>query len=95
MLSAAYTLREPLTFVKRHIAHRKYLSIALTTPNWFIIKNLIKIFEVFVRPSVKLQGEIYVTLPTTLVYIYKVYTELSTLKAYFAREAARDPDAVS
>ena len=95
MLLTAYTLKEPLTFVERNTAHREYLSIALTDLDWFIIKNLIKIFEVFVRPSVKLQGEIYVTLPTALVYIYKVYTELSTLKEYFARQATRDPSAVS
>ena len=95
MLTIVYTLKGPLTFIQRHTTYWEYQKIALTTADWFIVKNLIMIFTVFVKPSTQLQGELYITLPSALIHIYKVYKELQVLQRYFIKEANQNPSSVS
>ncbi len=76
MFKTAYDLKEPLLYVEKNTLYTEYQSIVFNSSDWFIIKNLIKIFEIFVKPSVKLQGQVYITLSTAFIYIYKIYQEL-------------------
>ena len=95
MLTTAYDLKEPLLYIEKNTSHIEYKSIAFNSSDWFIIKNLIKIFEIFVKPSVKLQGQVYITLSTALIYIFKIYRELFTLKELFERLATQNDQLVS
>jgi hypothetical protein len=50
---------------------------------------------VFSKPSIKLQGQIYTTLPLGLLYIYLIYNNLNNLIEEYKRKLNRDPDLVS
>ncbi len=86
MLKTAYDLKEPLLYIEKNTLHTEYQNIAFNSSDWFIIKNLIKIFKIFVKPSVKLQGQVYITLSITFIYIYKIYQKLLNFKEVFERQ---------
>ena len=71
-----YELKELLLYIEKNTTYIEFRNIAFNLIDWFIIKNLIKIFEIFVKPLVKLQGQIYITLLIALIYIYKIFSEL-------------------
>ena len=95
MLLVAYELKEPLSYIKKNISHLEFQQIAFNASDWFVIEHLIKIFEIFVKPSTKLQGETYVTLSTALLYIYKIYADLDTLYRLFITQSSQDMPSVS
>jgi len=51
----------------------------LTETDWVQLKELKSIFEVFIKPTIKLQGQIYTTLNFSLLYIYQIYKKLNNL----------------
>ena len=95
MLLVAFQLKEPLFYIEKNTTHAEFQKIALNGTDWFIIENLIKIFEIFVKPSTKLQGQVYVTLSTALLYIYKVYNELFELQQAFQAQLSQNTASVS
>ena len=95
MLVTAYELKDPLYYVEKNTTHTEFQDIAFKPNDWFIIQHLIKIFEIFVKPSTKLQGELYITLLIALLYIYKIYNELNTLQELFIQQSNQNTDWVS
>jgi hypothetical protein len=61
----------------------------------FILLQILKTFKVFSKPSIKLQGQIYTTLPLGLLYIYSIYNNLNNLIKKYKRKINRDPNLVS
>ena len=48
------------------------------------LKQVLKILKVFVKATIKLQGEKYPTIYYTIPYIYQIYNKLDTLKSEFS-----------
>ena len=94
MLRTAKRLRNPLEYIGKMTKNEEYLKIQLTENDWLIIDHLISIFEVFVKTTVKLQGQLYTTLPISLLYIYVIHNKLKALKDEF-NELQNDRQATS
>jgi hypothetical protein len=60
-----------------------------------MLSQILKTFKVFLKPSIKLQGQIYTTLPLGLSYIYSIYNNLDNLIEEYKRKINRDPNLVS
>lgn len=59
---------------------------------WQVLLYLIKIFEIL--PSIKLQAEVYITLPTALLYIYTICNKLNMLMTEFDELQEEIPELV-
>jgi hypothetical protein len=79
MLKAAQDLKEPLTYISNNTTNNEYKKVALRSIDWLVINTLVEILEVFVKPSIKLQGQVYITLPNALLYIFNIYNKLYKL----------------
>ena len=70
MLQVFLKLKEPLHFISRHTVNKEYRDIFFNSVKLFILSQIKKAFQVFLKPLVDLQGEVYTTLPKGLLYIY-------------------------
>ena len=70
MISAFLDFKEPLIYVNRATTTDEFKRFFIKPKEWQVIEWLQQIFEVFVKPSVKLQGQVYVTLSSALLYVY-------------------------
>jgi hypothetical protein len=90
MLKTFLDFKYPLLYVSKMTSSEEFNNHYLNSNDWFLINKLKAILEVFLKPSIKLQGEIYVTLPKGLLYIYQIYNKLNTLKDTFEIQYKRD-----
>jgi hypothetical protein len=95
MVNTTLELKGPLTYIYRMTDRAEFQNIFFSLADWFILTQLQRIFQIFVKPSIKLQGEFYTTLPTALLYVYNFYLKLSELRTDYTRLKRRYPEAVS
>ena len=76
MLKAILYLQKPLDWVSKNTTNSDYKKVALNATNWLIVKNLTSILKIFVKPSIRLQGQLYTTLPMALLDIYLISNKL-------------------
>jgi hypothetical protein len=95
MLNTFIELKEPLEFVYRFITNTEFKNIYLNSVDWFTIQQLRNLFNIFVKPLVKLQAEVYTTLPKSLLYIYKIYIDLEKFIQLSQNRIDADPTLVS
>jgi len=95
MLNTFLELKEPLIYISKITRNIDYNRIFLNDRDWFILSQLIRIFEVFIKPTIKLQGQVYITLPKALLYIYQIYNKLEGLVRNFRSQIASNIDLVS
>ena len=89
IIKTTLELKEPILYVLRNTENDEFQQLILNNTEWEILHELSLIFEVFVKPTTKLQGQIYTTLNHTLLYIYKIYSKLhSLMKTYKAKAQA-------
>jgi hypothetical protein len=79
MIKTAIDLKQPLIYIAKVTTNKDYKRYILTETEWTELNELKNIFEIFIKPSVKLQAEIYTTLNLGLLYIYQTYQKLYTL----------------
>jgi hypothetical protein len=94
MLKGFLELKVPLTYIYRNTTNEEYRNI-FPQKEMFVLSQILKTFEIFSKPSIKLQGQIYTTLPSGLLYIYSIYNNLDNLIEEYERKLNRDPDLVS
>lgn len=83
MLSSVLELKDPLFYIMRNTSNTEFKSIFFSNSDWVEIGQLKRIFEVFVKPSIKLQGQVYITISEGLLYIYQIYNKLEGLNSDF------------
>jgi len=54
MLNVFYDLKELLKHIARFIKNTKFKQIYLNFIDWYTVKQLTKLFKIFVKPLVKL-----------------------------------------
>jgi hypothetical protein len=54
MLKTVYDLKEPLLYIEKNTLYTEYKSIAFNSSDWFTIKTLLKMFEIFDKLLIKL-----------------------------------------
>lgn len=79
MLTVFLELKEPLTYISRNTEHKEYKSIFFNAKELFILKNIKELFKVFNYYSILIQGEAYITLSHSLIYIYTIYIRLEDI----------------
>jgi hypothetical protein len=94
MIKATLDLKEPLIYIERNITNPLFKKIALSKADFLALKELERIFIIFLKPSIKLQAQLYITLPKSLLYIYKIFNKLEALNKEFIRESKK-PNLVS
>ena len=95
MLNVFYNLKELLKHIARFTKNTKFKQIYLNFINQYTVKQLTKLFKIFVKLLVKLQGEVYTTLLKALLYIYKIYNDLKDYICYSCEKIERDLSLVS
>lgn len=95
MVKILLELKEPLNYVRRNTNHHEFKSIYFDSLDWFILTELKKIFEIFVMPSIKLQGQVYTTMPKALLYVFKIYKDLDLKINYFELQRENNEELVS
>lgn len=86
MLYGFLTFKDPLIFVNNNIIiNTEFKEIFIQDDEWAIIEELLRIFQVFYKPTVRLQGEAYITLSNTLLDIYSIFKKLNALKSEYNR----------
>lgn len=83
MLSTFLELKEPLIYISKNTSNLEYKKLFLKSEEWAEIEELKKIFEVFLGPSVKLQGQTYTTLPQGFLYIYIIFKDLERKLSFY------------
>lgn len=94
MIKGALELKEPLIYIEKNTTNKLYKEIALTNKDFLALKELKSIFYIFLKPSIILQGQFYITLPKGLLYIYKIFDKLEALDKLYIEEAKK-PNLVS
>lgn len=79
MISTTLELKEPLIYINKITKNTDFKRYFLSDNEFEELIELKKIFEVFIKPTTKLQGELYITLNITLLYIYQIYNKLDNL----------------
>jgi hypothetical protein len=55
----------------------------LTQADWSILENIQKLFLIFVRPSQKLQGKVYLTMNYAILQYIRLLNKLELLRTAF------------
>lgn len=83
MLSTFLELKNPLIYISKNTSSLEYKKLFLNPLEWAEIEELKGIFSVFYKPTIKLQGQAYTTLPQGLLYIYIIFRSLDKLLISF------------
>ena len=75
-MKAILYLQKPLDWVSKNTTNSDYKKVALNATNWLIVKNLTLILKIFVKPLIRLQSQLYTTLPIALLDIYSIFNKL-------------------
>jgi hypothetical protein len=79
MISTTLELKEPLIYINKITKNTEFKRYFLTDMEFDELYELKLIFEVFLKPTIKLQGQLYTTLNISLLYIYQIYNKLEAL----------------
>jgi len=79
MISTTLELKEPLIYINKITKNSEFKRYFLTDTDFDELYELKLIFEVFFKPTIKLQGQLYTTLNIGLLYIYQIYNKLEAL----------------
>jgi hypothetical protein len=79
MIKTTLELKDAIIYVSKNTNNDEFQNIILNNNEWEALEELKNIFEIFVKPTTKLQGQIYTTLNYTLLYIYRIYRQLKDL----------------
>lgn len=77
-------LKYALIFVNINTDNNEFKDLFLTDDEWLFIIEAIRILQVFYKPSIRLQGEVYITLSNALLDIHNVSNKLTALKHEYA-----------
>lgn len=80
MLQIFFEFKKVLKYVFNNTINDEFQNIFILPNEWIIIAELIRVFQVFYKPTVRLQGEAYITLSSTLLDIYLIFNKLRALK---------------
>ncbi|KAG5654804.1 hypothetical protein KAF25_002876 [Fusarium avenaceum] len=83
MINTALLLRNPIDYILRNTTNTEFLRIGLTSPDWEALTHLKSIFELFKKPLIKLQGQVYTTISIGLLYIFQLLKNLQNLQQSF------------
>ena len=67
----------------------------MTDLDWVFLVEIKRLFEVFVKPSTRLQGQFYTTMPEGLLFIYQIYNKLESFNKAFISYSSRNTQLVS
>lgn len=95
MLKVFLELKGPLNYISRNTSNKEYKDISFNSLELFILAQVTKTFKVFAEPSIKLQGQLYITISRGLLYIYYIYNELDNLIEEYRRKKVQNPEFVS
>jgi hypothetical protein len=79
MIKIALDLKKAILYTANNTTNKEFKANILTEVEWLQLKELKSIFEVFLKPTIKLQGQIYTILNISLLYIYQIYKKLNSL----------------
>ena len=79
MLKTAFDLKSAVNYVAKNITNVEFQRHSLNNKEWDSILGLINIFEIFVKPTTKLQSQTYTISNEGLLYIYQIYNKLETI----------------
>jgi hypothetical protein len=83
MINTALLLRGPIDYILRNTSNSEFLQTGLTSPDWEALTHLKIIFELFKKPLIKLQGQVYTTISIGLLYIFHLLKSLQQLQQTF------------
>ncbi len=86
MIKTAIDLKQPIIYISKNITNKEFKRYILIDNEWSVLNELKNIFEIFVKPSVKLQRQLYITLNKSLLYIYQIYNKLEHLIDIFKKK---------
>jgi len=95
MISTVIELKDPLVYISRSTDNIEYKTLFLTDREWGFLYNLREIFEVFNKPSIRLQSETYTTLNRGLLYVYTIFDKLEILRNKFRTNGIITPSSVN
>ena len=72
MIKNTLELKEPLIYINKITKNTEYKRYFLTDNEFEELNELKIIFEVFLKPTTILQGQLYTTLNITFFYIYRI-----------------------
>ena len=76
MIKTFLDLKLAIIYTSGLITNKEFKNNTLIETEWNILEELKAIFEIFVKPTIKLQGEIYTTLNKSFLLIYQIFTKL-------------------
>ena len=79
MIKIALDLQKAIIYTANNTTNKDFKQHMLTKTDWLQLKELKSIFKVFLKPTIKLQSQIYTTLNYSLLYIYQIYKKLDNL----------------
>jgi hypothetical protein len=79
MIRVTLEFRPILEYINNNTNNKEFKLLMLTNTDWKALIQLYRIFNVFVKPSIELQGQFYTTLNKSLLYAYKVHDKLNDL----------------
>ena len=79
MITAFLELKKPLIYINRNTDYAEFKSIFPSPLDWQVLKQLKRIFEVFVKATTYLQSEYYITVSRGLLFIYQIWKNLGNL----------------
>jgi len=95
MIKAFIELEQPLIYVSRNTNNKEYLRVFPSIAEWATLKQLERIFEVFITPTIRLQSEYYININKAFLYIYQIYNKLKNLIEEFEQQAIEELELVS
>jgi hypothetical protein len=90
----AILLSKPISYILRSTNNIEFKRIGFSISDWEALPHLKSISELFKKPIIKLQGEVYTTMSLGLLYIFQLLENLKTLKQTFDLQA-NQPEKVS
>ena len=87
LIKIALKLKEVIIYIANNTLNKDFKKNILLDLEWEALSNLKDIFKVFVKPTIKLQGQTYTTLNLSLLYVYQIFNKLKDLRsAYKAKQ---------
>jgi hypothetical protein len=95
MLHRFIQFKNPLIYINKNTTNQEYTSLFFNKEEWYIINELLEIFQVFVKPSIKLQGQVYITINKAILYIYQIYSKLELILEEYISKIQENENLVS
>lgn len=83
MIKSSLILKGALVYIAKNTSNSDYKAIFLSEFEFTALEDLNRIFEIFVKPSIKLQAEFSTTSNRGILYIYSIYNKLEKLILIF------------